>query len=77
MSSSYFEKHHGRKTHPHTNSYIRRKLLNNSSTDSVEQFKYFEKNFTNKNYIQEEIKSRFKSGNICYYSVHNLMSSSF
>jgi len=28
------------------------------------------------NYIQEEIKSRWKSGNACYHSVQNLLSSS-
>ena len=31
---------------------------------------------TNKNSIQEEIKSRLKLGNACYYSVKNLLSSS-
>ena len=31
---------------------------------------------TNGNYIQEEIKSRLKSGNACYHSVQNLLSSS-
>jgi hypothetical protein len=30
---------------------------------------------TNDNYIQEEIKSRLKSGNACYHSVRNLLSS--
>ena len=30
---------------------------------------------TNQNSIQEEIKSRFKSGNACYHSVQNLLSS--
>jgi len=30
---------------------------------------------TNQNSIQEEIKSRLKSGNACYYSVQNLLSS--
>ena len=30
----------------------------------------------NQNFIQEEIKSRLKSGNACYHSVHNLLSSS-
>jgi hypothetical protein len=30
----------------------------------------------NKNSIQEEIKSRFKSGNACYHSVQNISSSS-
>ena len=31
---------------------------------------------TNRNSIQEEIKSRLKLGNACYYSVQNLLSSS-
>ena len=31
---------------------------------------------TNQNSIQEEIKSRLKSGNVCYHSVQNLLSSS-
>jgi len=30
---------------------------------------------TNQNSIQEEIKSRLKLGNVCYYSVQNLVSS--
>ena len=30
---------------------------------------------TNQNSIQEEIKSRLKSGNACYHSVQNLLSS--
>jgi hypothetical protein len=43
----------------------------------VEQFKYLGKTLTNKNSIQEEIKSRLKSGNAGYYSVQNILSSSF
>jgi len=31
---------------------------------------------TNQNSIQEEIKSRLKSGNVCYLSLQNLFSSS-
>ena len=31
----------------------------------------------NQNSIQEEIKSRLESGNACYHSVQNLLSSSF
>jgi hypothetical protein len=31
---------------------------------------------TDQNSIQEEIKSRLKSGNVCYYLVQNLLSSS-
>ena len=34
------------------------------------------KTLGNQNYIQEEIKSRLKSGNACYHSVQNLLSSS-
>jgi len=33
-------------------------------------------NFNNQNSIQEKIKSRLKSGNACYYSVQNILSSS-
>ena len=32
---------------------------------------------TDQNFIQEEIKSRLKSGNACYHSVQNLLFSSF
>ena len=42
----------------------------------MEEFKYLGTTLTNQNSIQEEIKSRLKSGNACYYSVQNLLSSS-
>jgi len=42
----------------------------------VEQFKYLGTLLTNQNYIQEENNSRLKSGNACYLSVHNILSSS-
>jgi len=48
----------------------------NSSFARVEEFKYLETTLTNQNSIQEEIKSRLKSGNSCYHSVQNLLSSS-
>ena len=48
----------------------------NSSIERVEQFKYLGKTLTNQNSIQEEIKSRLKVGNACYYSVQNPLSSS-
>jgi len=41
----------------------------NSSIERVEEFKYLGTMLTNKNSIQEEIKSRLKLGNACYYSV--------
>jgi len=42
----------------------------------VEEFRYLGTTLTNQNSIQEEIKSRSKSGNACYHSVQNLLSSS-
>jgi len=49
--------------------------VDNSSFEKVEKFKTLGTNFTNQKYIQVEIKSRLKSGNACYYSVQNLLSS--
>jgi hypothetical protein len=49
--------------------------IDNSSFERVEQFKYVETTLTDGNSIQEEIKSRLKSGNACYHSVQNLLSS--
>ena len=46
------------------------------SFERVEEFKYLGKTITNQNSIRADIKSRFKSGNACYYSVQNLLSSS-
>jgi len=48
----------------------------NSSFEMLEQFKYLVTTSINQNTIQEEIKSRMKSGNACYNSVQNLLSSS-
>ena len=48
----------------------------NSSFERVEDFKHLGTTSTNQNSIQEEIKSRLKSGNACYHSVQNLFSSS-
>jgi len=47
-----------------------------SSFEKVEEFKYWGTALTNQNSIQEEIKSRLKSGNACHHSVPNLLSSS-
>jgi len=49
--------------------------IDNSFIESVEVFKYLGTTLTNQNSIQEEIKSRLKLGNACYYSVQNLLSS--
>ena len=50
--------------------------IDNSSFERVKEFKYLGTMLTNQNSIQEEIKSRLKSGNACYHSVQNLLSSS-
>jgi len=42
----------------------------------VEELKYLGTILMNQNSIQEEIKRRMKSGNVCYHSVQNLLSSS-
>ena len=44
------------------------------SLSRVEEFKYLGTTLTNQNSIAEEIKSRLRSGNACYYSVQNLLS---
>jgi hypothetical protein len=48
----------------------------NNSIERVEEFKYLGTTLTNKDSIQEEIKNRLKSGNACYHSVQNHLSSS-
>jgi len=47
-----------------------------SSFERVEEFKYLGTTLTNQDSIQEEIKSRLKSGYACSHSAWNILSSS-
>ena len=51
--------------------------IDNSSFEMLEEFKYLGTTLTNQNSIQEENRSRLKSGNACYHLVQNLLSSVF
>ena len=50
--------------------------IDNSSFERAEEFRYFGTTLTYQNTIQKEIKNRLKSGNTCYLSVQDLLSSS-
>ena len=49
--------------------------IDNSTFEMVEEIKYLGTTLTNQNSIPEEIKSRLRSGNACYYLGQNLLSS--
>jgi len=49
--------------------------IDNSSLERVDELRYLGTVLTNKNSIQEEIKSRLKSRNVFYHSGQNLLSS--
>jgi hypothetical protein len=60
----------------HTNSgQNQNRRIANELLESVATFKYLGTTLTNQNDIHDEIKSRLNSGNSCYYSVQNLLSS--
>ena len=48
--------------------------IGHNSFEGVKQFEYLRTFLTNQNSIQQEIKIRLKSGNVCYDLVQNLLS---
>jgi len=49
--------------------------INNNTFERMEEFKYLGTTLTHQNSIPEEIKRRVRSGNACYHSVQNRLSS--
>ena len=50
--------------------------IDNSSFERMEEFRYLGTTLIYQNSIQEEVKSRLRSGNVCYHTVQNVLSSS-
>jgi hypothetical protein len=49
--------------------------IGNRCYENAAQFRYLGTTITNLNLILEDIRRRLKSGNACYHSVQNLLSS--
>jgi len=47
----------------------------NESFKNMAKFKYMGTTLTDQNDMHDEIKSRLNSGNACYYSIQNILSS--
>jgi hypothetical protein len=60
--------------HPNSGQNLNIRMAD-ESFQNVAKFKYLGTTLTNQNDIHDEIKSRLNSGNACYYSVQNLLSS--
>ena len=55
---------------------VRNMKIANISFESVEDFKTLVTTLTYQNFIEEGIKNKLKSGDVCYHSVQNILSSS-
>jgi hypothetical protein len=49
--------------------------IGNMSFEDAAKFKHFHNSTNSQNYMHEQIMSRLNSGNVCYHSVHSLLSS--
>jgi len=49
--------------------------IDNRTFERVEEFKYLGTTLTNQNSVAGEIKNRLRSGNACYHSAMNVLSS--
>jgi hypothetical protein len=61
--------------HPNSGQNQNIRIAYYESLENVTEFKYMGTTLTNQNDIHDEIKSRLNSGNACYHSVQNLLSS--
>jgi len=75
MAHGFLEGGGARASYENAGRIIHSVRIDNSTFERKEEFKYLGTTLTNQNSIPEEIKSRLRSGNACYHSVQNPLSS--